>query len=75
MKTGLTVNASMKTANERLAAWVKRACGHIRRPKNLQEIVDDLEGNEYNAEQTVQHMAMLLCTQVERNNEDKQNKQ
>ncbi len=54
----------MKTDSERLAAWVKRACSHVRRPKNLQEIVDDLESNEYNAEQTVQHMAMLLCTQT-----------
>lgn len=54
----------MKTDSERLAAWVERACSHIRRPKNLQEIVDDLEGNEYNAEQTVQHMAIWICTQT-----------
>jgi hypothetical protein len=56
-----TENTEQPEARRSLHAVVSRHCAHIRKPYTLEEICDQVDGNEYNAELMLQHL-LLWCS-------------
>lgn len=51
-----TQNTEQHEARRSLHAVVSRHCAHIRKPYTLEEICEQVAGNEYNAELMLQHL-------------------
>ena len=56
-----TTNSEQLDARRLLHAVVSRHCAHIQKPYTLEEICEQVAGNEYNAELMLQHL-LLWCS-------------
>jgi hypothetical protein len=59
-----TKNTEQPEARRSLHAVVSRHCAHIRKPYTLEEICEQVEGNEYNAELMLQHLLLWVSANV-----------